>query len=62
MKQNTPLHVFSAQAGEPFALRNLRLPQGTVPTADLPPAGDGLLAADLVIADGRIAWLGPPAR
>ena len=53
--------LLSAQAGEPFALRNLRLPMGTVPTASLTQAGDGLLDADMVIAGGRIDWLGPPA-
>ncbi len=58
---NTPLQVLSTQTGEPFALRNLRLPEGTAPTARLPQVGDGLLGADMVIADGRIDWLGPPA-
>lgn len=61
MKQNTPRELLLAQAGAPIALRNLRLPLGTVPVAGLPEAGDGLLAADMVIADGRIDWLGPPA-
>lgn len=61
MKQDAPRQLLSAQAGEPFALRNLRLPQGTVPMAGLPQVGDGLLGADMVIADGRIDWIGPPA-
>ena len=61
MKQNSPQPLLSALDGEPFALRNLRLPLGTVTTASLPEAGDGLLAADMVISDGRIDWIGPPA-
>ena len=61
MKQGTPQQLLSTQTGEPLALRNLRLPQGTAPGASLPQVGDGLLGADMVIADGRIDWLGPPA-
>ncbi len=66
MKQDSPRQLglaqaLSAQTGAAFALRNLRLPLGTVPGAGLPAAGDGLLAADMVIAKGRIDWLGPPA-
>ena len=61
MMQSTRLQLLSTQAGRPFGLRNLRLPEGTTPTAGLPKVGDGLLGADMVIADGRIDWLGPPA-
>ncbi len=61
MRQHILQQLLSVRTGEPFALRNLRLPQGTVTTTSLPQVGDGLLGADMVIADGRIDWLGPPA-
>lgn len=46
--------------GEAFSLRNLRAPACVAGDAGLPAAGDGLVAADLVVARGKIDWIGAP--
>ncbi len=62
MKQDTPVHLARALENSTYTLRNIRLPQGTIACETLPQATDGLVAADLTVANGRIAWLGPSAE
>lgn len=52
-----------ARAGDkPVLLRNARLPSGCVEAIALPKAGDGLVAADISIENGRMQLLVPAKR
>ena len=53
--------VQNALSSEVYSLRNIRAPACSLEGAGgLPVAGDGLLAADLVVTGGRIGWIGAP--
>lgn len=56
------MHLARALESSSYTLRNIRLPQGTVASESLHQAADGLVAADLVVTNGRVAWLGPIAE
>lgn len=55
------VEIAITRAGPGVVLRDARLPRAMAP-AGLPVAGDGLVAADLWLADGRIEAITPPGR
>lgn len=55
-------YFIASLSDEPFSLRNVRAPSCATQKAGLPAAGDGLVAADLTISNGRIERIAAPGE